>query len=348
MDTTSNDYLGMARRVVSRETTTRGITGGRAGAGASRLVQGTAPEHEALESAVAAWVGLPAALLFSSGFAANQGVVSALAGVPGAAIVSDALNHASLIDGARLSRANVSVVPHRDVAAVDAALAGHRGATSRWVVTESYFSMDGDRANLEALRALCDRHRAFLIVDEAHALGVFGPRGAGCCAALGVKPDVLIGAFGKAVGTQGAFVAGSELLRTYLWNRARSFVFSTGTSPALAAVTRDHVEHVQEAEEARRRLWENCELLRAGLKEQGLAVVRDSLGPIVPVLAGSNARALAMAEGLRERGILAQPIRSPTVPAGFERLRITLSSETTREELARLIQGLAEVWRETL
>lgn len=344
VDLTSNDYLGLAARGVadggdvSRETS-------RLGAGASRLVQGTHAEHEQLEQELAEWVGQPAALLFTSGFAANAGAIGALAGRDDV-IVSDTLNHASIIDGCRLSRAQVAVVPHRSVSAVEGALAAARGAAARWVVTESYFSMDGDAANLEALRALCDRYRAFLVVDEAHALGVFGPRGSGRCREAGVRADVVIGTLGKSVGSQGAFVAGSATLRTFLWNRARTFVFSTGMSPALCAWTRDHVRRVREAERERATLLRRSRLLREALAAQGIPVLPDSVGPIVPVLTGTSARALELAARLGELGILVQAIRPPTVPEGFARLRLTATLRLQDEDVDRVATALGQAWRE--
>jgi 8-amino-7-oxononanoate synthase len=221
LDLCSNDYLGYGAEAWPNPAVAR------SGAGASRLVSGSDPSHEEAEVTLASWLGAEAALLFSSGYAANTGVLAALAR-PGDIIVSDALNHASIIDGCRLSGASVRVVPHGDAAAVDAALAASTGAAHRWVVTEAYFSMDGDSPDLPSLRTICDRRDAALIVDEAHALGVFGPRGTGLCAAAGVRPDVLVGTASKALGLQGAFVVGPRRLRLWLWNRARSFVFSTG------------------------------------------------------------------------------------------------------------------------
>ncbi|MGH7439646.1 MAG: aminotransferase class I/II-fold pyridoxal phosphate-dependent enzyme, partial [Polyangiaceae bacterium] len=220
----SNDYLGLASRLAAPATS---------GSGASRLVSGERAEHGALEEAVAGLVGLPSSLVFSSGYAANVGLLSSLPR-PGDLVVSDALNHASIIDGIRLSKCRVAVVPHLDVGAVEAAL-GDRGAGRAFVVTESYFSMDADSPDLRALRAVCDRHGAALLVDEAHAIGVLGPGGAGLCAEQGVVPDALVGTFGKAFGAAGAFVAGCEPLTQWLWNTARSFVFSTGMSPVVAA-----------------------------------------------------------------------------------------------------------------
>jgi 8-amino-7-oxononanoate synthase len=334
IDACSNDYLNLARGLdVSRETA-------RAGAGAARLVQGSWPEHRDLEHELAEWVGVEDALLFASGYAANLGTISALGGTDHA-VLSDELNHASIIDGCRLSRARIAVIPHLDLAALETALAQSAAATARWVVSESYFSMDGDGPDLGALRALCDRHRAFLVVDEAHALGVFGPNGSGRCAELGVKPDVLMGTLGKAVGTQGAFAAGSEHLRTFLWNRARSFVFSTGTSPALAATTLTHVKRTRGADSARATLRERAQQLRELFIEAGVSLVPNSFGPIVSAIAGRSDAALAVAHRLRASGILAQAIRPPTVAPGQARVRFTVTAAMTTADVDRIAAAAA-------
>lgn len=315
----------------------------RAGAGAARLVQGTWPEHEELERAVAAWVGADAALLFSSGFAANSGTIAALAG-PADVVLSDQLNHASIVDGCRLARAKTVVVPHLDFAALEDCLARSASFRARWVATESYFSMDGDGPDLAELRKLCDRHQAFLVVDEAHGLGVFGPKGAGRCADAGVRPDVLVGTLGKAVGTEGAFVAGSPSLRTWLWNRARTFVFSTAPSPATCVLTLRHVHQAIGAEGARARLTQYSRELRDVLAGAGVPLVAGSFGPIVSVLAGSNEAALGLAERLRRERVLVQAIRPPTVPAGCARVRVTLSAAHSAAEVARIGAAIVRAW----
>jgi 8-amino-7-oxononanoate synthase len=333
LDASSNDYLGLALGDVSRETLP--------GAGASRLVQGTRPEHEALEHELADWVGQESALLFTSAYAANVGAIAALGGDE-SIVISDELNHASIIDGCRLARGEVLVTPHLDLTAVDGALSAARSTPVRWVVCESYFSMDGDSPNLPALRALCDRHRAFLVVDEAHALGVFGPAGAGRCAELGVRPDVLIGGLGKAVGSQGGFVAGSAALRAFLWNRARTFIFSTGASPLLCADTLRQVRAARAADLERQRLLANAAALRAKLTERGLNIVPGSFGPIVAVVLGESERALRVAAALRARRILVQAIRPPTVADGTARLRLTVTAAQSPADLERLVDALAE------
>ncbi len=336
IDVASNDYLGYAREPVSRATLLE--CEAEPGAGASRLIFGTTAAHLELESELADWVSLPSSLLFSSGYAANLGLIQAVCG-PGDLVVSDGLNHASIIDGSRLSRAKVEVVPHREPAATERVLAagGYRRA---FVVTESYFSMDGDQADLAALREICDRYSAALFVDEAHALGVFGPQGAGLCRAAGIAPDALVGTLGKAVGAQGAFVAGSKSLTRWLWNRARSLVFSTGTSPLLARVTLGQVRRVRRDDPARARLAQAAVALRAQLQAGGLRLAPECTGPIVPVLLGDNARALRVAEALGAAGFRAQAIRPPTVPTGGARVRITVSARLDDATLARLAECL--------
>ncbi len=338
LDASSNDYLGLGENHVSRETLSP------SGAGASRLIYGTRDEHVDLEMALANWVGAESALLFSSTYAANLGLVSAL-GVEGTLVISDAANHASLIDGARLAKAEVRIVPHLDLDAVRDELRRAARAMSVWVVTESYFSMDGDGPDLGALRGLCDESDAFLIVDEAHALGVFGPEGAGLCASARVRPDATVGALGKAVGSHGGFVAGSDSLRRYLWNKARSFVYSTALSPAHAQRALEQVRATRAADAAREQLTQNAAQLRTALSGQGLELVPRSFGPIVSVVLGASERALGAAAALRERGILAQAIRPPTVRSGSARLRFTVKSTFSGEDIARLARATGEACR---
>jgi 8-amino-7-oxononanoate synthase len=333
IDASSNDYLGLGGRPVSRETTSN------AGAGASRLIHGTAPEHIELEARLAEWVRAEASLLFSSTYAANLGLISAL-GVPDTIIISDAANHASLIDGARLSKADVRITPHLDLTAIEVALNQARQARACWVVTESYFSMDGDGPDLPALRELCSAYDACLIVDEAHALGVFGPGGAGLCAQVEVAPDILVGALGKAIGTHGGFVAGSATLRRFLWNKARSFIFSTAPSPRHTQLTLSQLDAVQLAATLRERLKDNSRALRERLAAANLAPVKGSFGPIVSVVLGENERALSAAARLRNQGILAQAIRPPTVPVGAARLRLTVKATFDESEIERLARSV--------
>ena len=327
----SNDYLGLAAHP--------GIAAAPRGAGSARLVAGERAEHVALERTAAELVGLPAALAFTSGYAANLGTLAALAG-PGDLIVSDARNHASIIDGCRLSRAEISIVPHLDVGAVERALAPTRSGR-RFVVTESYFSMDADSPDLWALRALCDREDAALIVDEAHALGVLGPAGRGLCREHEIQPDVMLGTFGKAFGAGGAFVAGGEPLIHWLWNRARSFVFSTGLSPAVAAAATEGIRIARDQPEQRRQVLRSSARFRAGLLAAGLEAL--GFGHIVPVLLGAPEEAVRVANELCARGVLVKAIRPPTVPPGAARLRFTLTAAHTDEAVDRALEVITAV-----
>lgn len=308
----ANDYLGLAS------------SDDLMGAGASPVVVGTHPEHLELQDAFASWLGAETALLFPSGYAANLGALGALVGA-GDTIVSDALNHASIIDGARLARASVLVVPHLDLGATERALRESATSRRRLVVVESCYSMDGDRPDLLALRSLCDRHDAILYVDEAHGLGVFGPEGRGVCAEVGVVPDVLVAPLGKAFGLQGAIIAGCVELTDWLWNRARSLIYSTAISPTLARSALARLEHVRGADDLRRRLLDRSNALRDRL-EQTTGVRPPGVGPIVPWILGTPTQAIRASTLLEERGVVVLPIRPPTVPEGSSRLRLTVSA----------------------
>ncbi|HMA92357.1 MAG TPA: 8-amino-7-oxononanoate synthase [Polyangiaceae bacterium] len=362
VDASSNDYLGygrlcdgvtsrcsedqprcgadVARETVSGRTEWRqSLRAGATGGGASRLLGGTCAEHVELEELLANWVQQDCALLFSSGYAANLGLLSSLAS-PGDVIFSDELNHASIIDGCRLSRAEVKIFPHRDADALRRLLAETPPGGQKLIVTESYFSMDADTPDLRRLRDIADAYQAVLIVDEAHALGVFGRSGAGLAILHGVRPDIVVGTLGKSVGLQGAFVASAGVVKTWLWNRARSFVYSTASTPTLAAQAVCHVKRVQADEAGRDLLLKRSAQLRDTATTAGLRVVPASHGPIVPVLMGSPRVAIAAADLLRDNGILAYPLRPPTVPLGTSRLRLTVSagtSETGFEHLLRVV-----------
>jgi 8-amino-7-oxononanoate synthase len=329
----SNDYLGYGTEPWPEGLTLPG------GAGGSRLVSGDHPAHVHLEQTIARWLGVEAVLVFSSGYAANVGMLAALAG-PGDVIVSDALNHASIIDGCRLSGATIVVAPHKAPEAIEAALRSAK-ARRRWVVTESYFSMDADMPDLPALREICDRHDAGLIVDEAHGLGVFGVQGGGLCREAGVRADVLVGTLGKAIGLQGAFVAGSAELRAWLWNRARSFVFSTGLSPALAGAASARVRRVAADDRGRSALHEQASRLRIGLA--ALGAERLGRGPIIPWLVGDAAEAVRRSLALRDQGVFVQAIRPPTVPQGTSRLRITAHAKLSSAQVERALAAFALV-----
>jgi 8-amino-7-oxononanoate synthase len=326
----SNDYLNLATQPAPRVDT---------GAGASRLVSGEHTEHVALERRVADLVHQPEALVFTSGYAANVGLLSALAG-PGDVIVSDALNHASIIDGARLSRADVVVFPHLDTGAVAAALAAPRAGRA-FVVTESYFSMDADQPDLAALRGICDQAGAALLVDEAHAIGVLGPDGSGLCAGAGIEADAVVGTFGKAFGAGGAFVAGCSELVGWLWNRARSFVFSTGLSPAVAAAASAGMARAAAEPERRRRVHENADSFRRALAEAGIRPL--GFGHIVPWVIGTPGDAMEAAAAIRARGLDVRAIRPPSVPPRTARIRLTVTAAHDRHDLDHAVGILRDV-----
>jgi 8-amino-7-oxononanoate synthase len=331
----SNDYLGLAGRPVGPSA---------AGAGASRLIAGEHEVHRRTEKAFAHWLGTEDALLFTSGYAANVGAVSALAG-PDDVIVSDALNHASLIDGARLSRARVVIVPHGQVEAVREALANEGASRRRWVLVESYYSMDADGPDLGELRSVCDAADAALFVDEAHALGVLGPGGRGRCAEAGIRPDVLVGTLGKAFGGQGAFVAGSPDLRAWLWNRARSFVFSTGLAPVSTAAALEALDVVEADPDRGARVLELAGRFRTALGAPVDGTTVLGFGQIVPIVVGTEDRAVRLSELLAEAGYAIAPIRPPTVPDGASRIRITITAAHTRADVDGLASAVAAALR---
>jgi 8-amino-7-oxononanoate synthase len=326
----SNDYLGLAGRVPA-------AAGASSGAGASRLIAGERAAHRTMEEAFARWLGVEACLAFSSGYAANVGTLAALAG-PDDLIVSDALNHASLIDGARLSRARVIVTQHNDVDAVARALSTRKEKRA-WVVVESYYSMDADGPDLRGLRRLCTASGAALYVDEAHALGVLGPDGRGRSAAADVLPDVLVGTMGKAFGSQGAFVAGPRVLRDWLWNRARSFVFSTGIAPVCAIAARDALDEIIRRPELRAHVTAMAERLRRGLASLDLPIL--GFGHVVPVVLGSTDNAMRLSAALADEGVVIPAIRPPTVADGTARLRLTVTARHDAEAIDALLRAFA-------
>jgi 8-amino-7-oxononanoate synthase len=338
----SNDYLGLATHPSLRRAAADGALSAGVGSGASRLVAGDLPAHRSLETALALHFQTPAALLFPTGYQTNLAVLTTLAGREDL-IVSDAANHASLIDGCRLSRATVRIYPHRDLAAARAALIAPGPFRRRFLVTESVFSMDGDIAPLGALSDLSHSTGASLIVDEAHAVGILGPAGRGSCAAAGVTPDVLIGALGKAFGTAGGFVAGSLPLRNILVNRARTFLFTTAAPPSIAAATEASLSILQgpEGDRLRATLRDRIADLRQRLAPSPRLFPSALESPILPFLLGTDAAALTASDHLRRQGIFVPAIRPPTVPENTARLRITLSAAHSPADMAQLAAALA-------
>jgi 8-amino-7-oxononanoate synthase len=343
----SNDYLGLANHPELVAAATAGLERYGVGAGSSALVTGHMEVHEALTEALARFVGLPRALLFSSGYLANVGVITALA-APGDAIFSDALNHASLIDGCRLSRAAVHRYPHVDLDALERLLA-ETTAANRFVVTDIVFSMDGDIAPLPALASLCERHGAWLVVDDAHGLGVLGREGRGSLAHFGIASPrlVYVGTLGKAAGVAGAFVAGPEDAVEVVLQGARTHIFSTAFPPALAHALLASLQIIARDEWRRAHLAALIARLRSGVAGQPWRLPASET-PIQPLIVGENAAALALSDALRARGVLVPAIRPPTVPAGTARLRISLSAAHSLEDADTLVAALRDVAAEGL
>lgn len=337
----SNDYLGLASDPRIADAAARALETTGTGSGAAALVSGYNREHARLEDALAEFLGVPRVLLFSSGWAANLGLLRALFGRSDT-LVCDELNHASLIDGVRLSGARAVRVAHGEVAGFEAALAeAAAGEGEMGLVTDSVFSMDGDIADLPALAAASRRARATLVVDDAHGFGVLGQHGRGAFEHFGLPmPDVYCATLGKSLGAAGAFVAGSETLIEYLIQRARTWVFSTAPPPAIAAAARGALAILRSEPEHRLRLAANIARLRSGAAELGIPL-SPSLTAVQPLVIGEAAEAVALSRALYERGYWVAAIRPPTVPAGTSRLRITLSAAHTAAQIDGLLDTLA-------
>jgi glycine C-acetyltransferase len=342
----SNNYLGLASHPRLQAAAGEALGRWGCGAGASRLISGHLGIHAQVEARLAAFKGTEAALLFPSGYQANVGTITALIG-RGDHVFSDALNHASIIDGCRLSRATVHVYAHLDVAALDAMLARTPTDTRRLIVTDSVFSMHGDRAPLGDLVRLARSYHSLLMIDEAHATGVLGPHGAGLADLEDCVDGVTVhmGTLGKALGGAGAYIAGSRALVELVTNRARSFVYSTGLPPASVAAAGAALDVVTGEPERRAALARNAARLRDGLHALGLHTSGDT--HIVPVLIGDNARTVAFSEALLARGVLVHPIRPPTVPVGTARLRVTPMATHTDAHIDRALDAFAAAARDT-
>lgn len=346
-DFASNDYLGLAADPRVARAAAAVLQAEGTGAAAARLISGHHPIHETLERAVALFKGTERALLFPSGYMANVGAIPALVGA-GDAIYSDALNHASLIDGCRLARAQCHIFPHRDVAALRAHLEAHRGRYRRTlIVVEGVFSMDGDLFPLNELVVLAREFGAWTYVDDAHGTGVLGATGAGAVEQFGVtgQIDVVMGTLGKSLGTAGAYVAGSLQLIEYLTSTARSFIFTTGTPPALAAAALEALR-ISEVEPWRRQaVLARATQLRDRLRAGGREVPGEPNGHIVPVIIGDAMATMALVTDLRRRGFLVAGVRPPTVPQGTSRLRISLSAAHAPELVDMMAAALLEAMR---
>ena len=349
----SNDYLGLARDPAVAAAMAEAAQRYGSGSGASHLVSGHGAEHEALERELAEFTGRARAVVFSTGYMANLGVLAALADKRDL-LLADGLNHASLIDAARLVRSPRNLwYPHADAAAARALLDVHAPAAAAegggaFIVTDGVFSMDGDLAPLPALAAAARAHDAWLVVDDAHGIGVVGADGGGCCEHFGLDAQavpVLIGTFGKALGSFGAFVAGDEDVIELLIQRARSYIYTTALPPAVAAATRRALRIVREEAWRREALQARIAQFREGAARRGLAVM-PSTTPIQPLVLGGERAALAASGRLAEAGYRVTAIRPPTVPAGTARLRITLSAAHTPQQVEGLLAALDAAMRE--
>ena len=342
-DFSSNDYLGLASSAELRQAVAKAIARGVAvGAGGSRLLRGNDPEHEALEAEAAELFGAEAALFFGGGFVANYGIFSTLPG-RGDIIVYDELIHASVHDGMRASRAEARAVRHNDPQSFEDAICCWRaaGATGRpWLAVESLYSMDGDRAPLSDLAAIAERHEAMLVIDEAHATGVFGPDGRGLGADLEGRPYVVsLHTCGKALGVMGALVLAPATIRDYLVNRCRPFIYATAPSPIIAATVRAALALVRSEPRRRERLHELVAV--AGRKLEARCGLIASGSQIQPVIVGDDAAATALAAAMQRQGFDIRAVRPPTVPEGTARLRISITLNAGETAVDHMIDALA-------
>jgi 8-amino-7-oxononanoate synthase len=342
LNVSSNDYLGLSQHPALKARAAEWAHRFGVGAGASRLVTGTLEAHALVEARLAALKGTKAALLFASGWQANVSVLAALLRMPGQEplVFCDALNHASLIYGCRAAGRTPVIFRHNDMGHLADLLAAHAAKPARrFIVTESVFSMDGDQADVGALRTLADRHGAFLYLDEAHATGVLGPGGMGLAGSVPGGVDLVMGTFSKALGGFGAYVAGSKVLCDWLLNRASGFIHTTALPPSVLGAMDAALELVPGMEAERRLLHAHAARVRGALAGLGIDHGASST-QIVPAIVGREAAAMALAARLRADGILAVPIRPPTVPAGTSRLRLALCATHTGEDIGRLIAAL--------
>jgi 8-amino-7-oxononanoate synthase len=339
----SNDYLGLANAPALIAAACDGAKTWGVGSGASHLVSGHQAPHEALEQKLAAFTGFPRALLFSTGYMANLGIVPALVG-RGDAVFSDKLNHASLIDAIQLSRAESKRYPHADLAALEHLLAASK-ATRKLILTDAVFSMDGDLAPLPALLALAERFDAWLVIDDAHGFGVLGPQGRGSLAHFALPQAqriIYMGTLGKAAGASGAFVCADEAVIEWLLQRARTYIFTTGSSPLIACALLASLDLIEKGDARRTHLRQLTAQLRDGLADTRWQLL-PSPTAIQPVIIGDNFAALRVANGLYERGLWVPAIRPPTVPKGTARLRVSLTAAHTGTQVAMLVDALKEL-----
>jgi glycine C-acetyltransferase len=341
----SNDYLGLAAHTILQKAAIQTLERYGCGAGASRSISGTMEPHRALEERIADFKGCEAALLFSSGYMANLGLLTTLV-EEGDLIVSDEFNHASIVDGCRLSRAEVWIYRHRDIDHLEDLLkkSSHR---HRLIVTDGVFSMEGDIALLPAIRELADRYGAMVMVDDAHATGVLGHGGRGTAEHFDMmgRVEIQMGTLGKALGGFGAYVTGSRDLIDYLINRCRTFLYTTALPPAIAAMALAALDIVAREPQRRKNLWENTSYFKEGLERLGFDTGMSET-PICPVLIGNNSLTMEADHRLMARGVFLQGIRPPTVPPQSSRLRASIMATHTKKDLDYALEGLRKVGEE--
>jgi glycine C-acetyltransferase len=343
----SNNYLGLAAHPKLKEAAQKAAAEFGAGSGAVRTIAGTMTLHRELERRFAAFKGAGAALMFQSGFTSNAGTVAAILS-PEDVIVSDQLNHASIIDGARLSRSEIKVFPHKDVEAADRLLTETaKDGRRQLLITDGVFSMDGDIAPLDGLVDVADRHGAIMMVDDAHASGVLGPGGKGTVAHFGIDParlDIQVGTLSKAIGVLGGFIAGPPHLIDWLVNRGRPYLFSTSAPPPVAAACIAALDVIEAEPERIDRLWENAGFLKQGLRSLGFDTGMSET-PITPVIAGEAQSAQDLSRLLFEEGVFTPAIVFPTVPKGQSRVRTIVTAEHTQGDLQEALDAFERVGR---
>jgi 8-amino-7-oxononanoate synthase len=338
----SNNYLGIADHPRLREAAATAAMEHGCSASASRLVSGNLDLYDRLESALAEFIGKEAALVFSSGYAANTGVIQSVAQT-GDVILSDQLNHASIVDGCSLSTADTRVFSHNDVDDLERYLRDCDAYRRKLIVVEGVYSLDGDCAPLGKIAQLAERYECVLMVDEAHAVGVLGDYGRGACELHGVtdRVDIIMGTMGKALGSYGAFVAGSDELKRFLVNKSRPLIYTTGLPPAALAASLAAIEVVRDEPWRRRDTLDKARYVRKKLSALDLDI-GTSTTPIIPVMVGEASTAVRFAELLLEQGVFVQPIRPPSVPTGKSRLRVTVNADHTYEQLDRALAAFSK------
>ncbi len=344
----SNDYLGLSGHPALREAAQTAMNRFGFGAGASRLISGTMSVHQELEQKIARFKHAEAAILFNTGYGANTGIIPVIAG-KNDVILSDSLNHASIIDGCRLSKAHVAVYRHRDMDHLQSLLKEHEKLSRKLIVTDGVFSMDGDIAPLPAIVALAEKYQAIVMVDDAHATGVLGKSGRGTAEHFGLSKDahIQMGTLGKALGSFGAYAAGSNDIIDFLVNRSRSYIFSTALPPAVCAASISAIDLLENDQGRKASLWKNREHFVSGLRTMRIPIGQSET-PIIPLMIGDAEKTLKVARRLFDLGIFATAVRPPTVPDGASRIRMTVTAIHTDEDVERALLALKQCSNEGL